>query len=56
MHGEEQADDDAEEPEGIGLSGIETSGHVGMTPSSVSVGPAGDEAGCGEGGTESSQG
>ncbi|GGP98555.1 hypothetical protein GCM10010279_01560 [Streptomyces mutabilis] len=39
MAGEKQADDDAEQAEGVGLGAVEASGHVGGAPS---VGPAGD--------------
>ncbi|GGQ45585.1 hypothetical protein GCM10010216_02080 [Streptomyces flaveolus] len=33
MAGEEQADDDAEQAEGVGLGAVEASGHAGGAPS-----------------------
>ncbi|GJF23918.1 hypothetical protein SHO565_44820 [Streptomyces sp. HO565] len=44
MAGEEQADDDAEQAEGVGLGAVEASGHVGGAPS-VGPAPGGDRWG-----------
>ncbi|GLX48503.1 hypothetical protein Shyhy01_14530 [Streptomyces hygroscopicus subsp. hygroscopicus] len=52
MRGEEQADDDAEQSEDIGLRGAEASGRHGEVTLSVSDEPAGDRRAGGGGGTE----